>query len=92
MDEADTIFGPKAGDKEDLRGLLNAGHQRNRPAWRISGPEHKPTAFPTFAMAALAGIGDLPDTIMDRAIVLRSRSASPARRSLPSAPATPSRN
>ncbi|MFJ2740331.1 DUF3631 domain-containing protein [Streptomyces sp. NPDC087440] len=71
VDEADTIFGPKAGEKEDLRGLLNAGHQRNRPAWRVSGPEHKPTAFPTFAMAALAGIGDLPDTIMDRAVVVR---------------------
>ncbi|MGA4849471.1 DUF3631 domain-containing protein [Streptomyces sp. G5(2025)] len=71
VDEADTIFGPKAGDKEDLRGLLNAGHQRSRPAWRISGPEHKPTPYPTFAMAALAGIGDLPDTIMDRTVVLR---------------------
>ncbi len=77
VDEADTIFGPKAGDKEDLRGLLNAGHQRNRPAWRISGPEHKPTAFPTFAMAALAGIGNLPDTIMDRAIVLRMQKRKP---------------
>ncbi|WKX74184.1 DUF3631 domain-containing protein [Streptomyces sp. XD-27] len=71
VDEADTIFGPKAGDKEDLRGLLNADHQRNRPAWCISGPEHKPTPYPTFAMAAIAGIGDLPDTIMDRAVVLR---------------------
>ncbi len=72
VDEADTIFGPKAsGDSEILRGLLNAGHQRNRPAWRISGPEHKPTPFPTFAMAAIAGIGDLPDTITDRAVVLR---------------------
>ncbi|MFT9669376.1 DUF3631 domain-containing protein [Streptomyces rhizosphaericola] len=77
VDEADTIFGPKAGDKEDLRGLLNAGHQRNRPAWRISGPEHKATAFPTFAMAALAGIGDLPDTIMDRAVVLRMQKRKP---------------
>lgn len=77
VDEADTIFGPKAGDKEDLRGLLNAGHQRNRPAWRISGPEQKPTAFPTFAMAALAGIGELPDTIMDRAVVLRMRKRKP---------------
>lgn len=77
VDEADTIFGPKAGDKEDLRGLLNAGHQRNRPAWRISGPEHKPTAYPTFAMAALAGIGDLPDTIMDRAVVLRMQKRKP---------------
>ncbi|WP_277439210.1 DUF3631 domain-containing protein [Streptomyces sp. SPB162] len=83
VDEADTIFGPKAGDKEDLRGLLNAGHQRNRPAWRISGPEHKPTAFPTFAMAALAGIGDLPDTIMDRAVVLRMQKRKPGERITP---------
>ncbi|GGY89123.1 hypothetical protein GCM10010365_04050 [Streptomyces poonensis] len=83
VDEADTIFGPKAGDKEDLRGLLNAGHQRNRPAWRISGPEHKPTAFPTFAMAALAGIGDLPDTIMDRAVVLRMQKRAPGERIAP---------
>ncbi|MGW2655363.1 DUF3631 domain-containing protein [Streptomyces sp. NPDC001478] len=83
VDEADTIFGPKAGDKEDLRGLLNAGHQRNRPAWRISGPEHKPTAFPTFAMAALAGIGDLPDTIMDRAVVLRMPKRKPGEKVAP---------
>ncbi len=34
VDEADTIFGPKADGNEDLRGLLNAGHQRNRPAVR----------------------------------------------------------
>ncbi|QHC33611.1 DUF3631 domain-containing protein [Streptomyces sp. HF10] len=83
VDEADTIFGPKAGDKEDLRGLLNAGHQRNRPAWRISGPEHKPTAFPTFAMAALAGIGDLPDTIIDRAVVLRMQKRKPGEKVAP---------
>nr|WP_252991200.1 DUF3631 domain-containing protein [Streptomyces viridosporus] len=83
VDEAGTIFGPKAGDKEDLRGLLNAGHQRNRPAWRISGPEQKPTSFPTFAMAALAGIGDLPDTIMDRAVVLRMQKRKPGERITP---------
>lgn len=83
VDEADTIFGPKAGDKEDLRGLLNAGHQRNRPAWRISGPEHKPTAFPPFAMVALAGIGNLPDTIMDRAVVIRMQKRKPGERITP---------
>ncbi|NGO70727.1 DUF3631 domain-containing protein [Streptomyces boncukensis] len=79
VDEADTLFGtPKVAEKnEDLRGLLNAGHQRNRPALRISGPEHKPTEFPTFAMAALAGIGELPDTIMDRSIVIRMRRRAP---------------
>ncbi|MFZ3595911.1 DUF3631 domain-containing protein [Streptomyces sp. BH104] len=75
VDEADTLFGTaKAAEKnEDLRGLLNAGHQRNRPTLRVSGPEHKPHTFPTFAMAALAGIGDLPDTIMDRSVVIRMR-------------------
>lgn len=43
----------------------------------MSGPEHKPTKFLTFAMAALAGIGDLPDTIMDRAVVIRMRRRAP---------------
>jgi hypothetical protein len=83
VDEADTIFGPKASDKEDLRGLLNAGHQRNRPAWRISGPQHEPTPYPTFAMAAIAGIGDLPDTIMDRAVVLRMQKRKPGEKITP---------
>jgi hypothetical protein len=82
VDEADTLFGTaKAAEKnEDLRGLLNAGHQRNRPTLRVSGPEHKPQAFPTFAMAALAGIGDLPDTIMDRSVVIRMRRRAPGER------------
>ena len=35
VDEADTIFGGKNAEaNEDLRGLLNAGHQRNPPAIR----------------------------------------------------------
>jgi hypothetical protein len=75
VDEADTILGSvKVAEKnEEMRGLLNAGHQRNRPTTRVMGPEHKPVKFPTFAMAAIAGIGDLPDTIMDRAVVIRMR-------------------
>lgn len=75
VDEADALFGTvKAAEKnEEVRGLINAGHQRNRPTLRVTGPEHKPTAFPTFAMAALAGIGDLPDTVMDRSVVIRMR-------------------
>lgn len=77
VDEADTLFGStKAAERnEELRGVLNAGHQRNRPVVRMvgNGPEMKPGKFPTFAMAALAGIGDLPDTIMDRSVVIRMR-------------------
>jgi hypothetical protein len=75
VDEADTIFGtPKVAEKnEEMRGLLNAGHQRNRYVTRVVGNDHTPHRFATFAMAALAGIGDLPDTIMDRAVVIRMR-------------------
>lgn len=75
IDEADTLFGSKrvAEQNEDLRALLNAGHGRNRPALRCVGPNQTPTEFPTFAMAALAGIGDLPDTITDRAVNVTMR-------------------
>ncbi|BDM73178.1 hypothetical protein HEK616_66650 [Streptomyces nigrescens] len=75
VDEADTIFGSlKVAEKnEEMRGLLNAGHQRNRYVTRVVGNDHTPHKFATFAMAAIAGIGDLPDTIMDRAIVIRMR-------------------
>lgn len=78
IDEADTIFGPKAGDaNEELRGLLNAGHQRNRPALRYNAATQCVERIPTFAMAALAGIGAMPDTIEDRAVVIRMRRRGP---------------
>lgn len=75
VDEADTIFGSKksAEANEDLRGLLNAGHQRNRPAIRYDASTHRVEHIPTFAMAALAGIGHMPDTIEDRAVIVRMR-------------------
>ncbi|MEU8193311.1 DUF3631 domain-containing protein [Microbispora amethystogenes] len=77
VDEADTIFGPKADGNEDLRGLLNAGHQRNRPAKRYDANTGRVESIPTFAMAALAGIGAMPDTIEDRAVVIRMRRRGP---------------
>lgn len=78
VDEADTIFGGKNAEaNEDLRGLLNAGHQRNRPAIRWDNNTHSLEKIPTFAMAALAGIGAMPDTIEDRAVVVRMRRRAP---------------
>lgn len=80
LDEADTIFGTrtKAEQNEDLRGLLNAGHQRGLPFGRTVGPMHTPTEFEAFAMAFVAGIGRMPDTIEDRAIILRMRRRKPS--------------
>ncbi len=78
VDEADTIFGGKNAEaNEDLRGLLNAGYQRNRPAIRWDAGTRSLETIPTFAMAALAGIGAMPDTIEDRAVVIRMRRRAP---------------
>ncbi len=77
VDEGDTVFGRRRGDRaenaEDLRGILNAGHGRNRPYLRWSNTRNMLETCPTFAMAAIAGIGDLPDTIEDRAVVITMR-------------------
>ena len=77
LDEADTLWGSKkvAEENEGLRALLNAGHQRGRTALRCVG-NSRTTAFPTFAMAALAGIG-MPDTITDRAVNISMRRRAP---------------
>lgn len=79
VDEADTLFGSKvkAEQNEDVRGILNAGHERNRPYLRWDMTTRSLEHCPTFAMAMLASIGDLPDTVMDRAVVVRMRRRAP---------------
>jgi Protein of unknown function (DUF3631) len=80
FDEADTVFGAKAKDEanEDVRAFLNAGFQRGLPFGRTVGPKHEPTEFSTFAMAALAGIGRMPDTIEDRGVVIAIKRRAPS--------------
>lgn len=76
LDEADTYLGVMvAKQHEDLRGLINAGHRRGATVYRseIAGKSVKVQEFPAYAAAALAGIGDLPDTIIDRSIVITMR-------------------
>lgn len=80
LDEADTYLGFKVSkEHEDLRGLVNAGHRRGAVAFRceLGGKNPVVKEFPAFAPVALAGIGDLPDTILDRSVVvaMRRRSA-----------------
>src|SRR5829696_1694469 len=79
VDEADAIWAKKAADgTEDLRKLLNAGFSRGKYAHRCVGPTQQVEKFATFAMVAIAGIGDMPDTITDRAvnIIMRRRALS----------------
>ena len=78
FDEIDTIFGPKAKEHEELRGLLNAGHRRSGVAYRCVGEGTKQTVVESaFAAVALAGLGKLPDTILTRSIVVRMRRRAP---------------
>ena len=82
FDEIDTVFGAKAKDNEDLRGLLNAGHRKGATAGRcvVRGRTVETEELPAYAAVAVAGLGDLPDTIMTRSIVVRMRRRTAAER------------
>lgn len=80
FDEVDAIFNPRAAkENEDLRALLNAGYRRGATVARVVGEGKKMRVerFPVFAATALAAIGDLPDTIESRAIVIPMRRRAP---------------
>lgn len=81
-DEIDTIFGPKAKENEDIRGLLNAGHRQGAISGRVvmRGQIAVLEDFPAFCAVALAGLNDLPDTIMSRSVVINMRRRAPHER------------
>jgi hypothetical protein len=57
-DEVDTVFGPKAKDNEDVRGMLNAGHRRGATAGRcvVRGKIVETEELPAYCAVALAGL------------------------------------
>jgi hypothetical protein len=70
IDEADTFI----RDNDELRGVLNSGHTRTTAVViRAVGEEHDPRAFSTWCPKAIAMIGQLPDTLADRAIEVGMR-------------------
>lgn len=78
-DECDTLFGPKAKEHEEIRGVINAGHRKGAVAGRcvIRGKIVETEELPAYCAVALAGLDDLPDTIMSRSIVVRMRRRAP---------------
>ncbi len=80
FDEVDAIFSKRGKDgdaNEDLRALLNVGYRRGATIPRCVGPKHEVQTFDVFAPSALAGLGDLPDTLMSRSIIIRMRRRAP---------------
>ena len=79
LDEADTFF----GDDPELRGIVN-GSQRRGQAYvlRCVGENHETRNFGTWCPKAISGIGGLPDTVIDRALVLSLERKPPSDRSV----------
>lgn len=79
FDEVDTVFTKRGKDDEnaDLRALLNAGYKRGAVVPRCVGTKHEVVDFAVFCPVALAGIGDLPDTVMSRSVIVRMRRRAP---------------
>ena len=79
-DEIDTVFGPKAKDNEEIRGLLNAGHRRGAVAGRcvVKGKTVETEEIPAYCAVALAGLGWLPDTLLSRCVIIRMQRRKPA--------------
>ncbi|OPY13317.1 MAG: DNA primase TraC [Syntrophus sp. PtaB.Bin001] len=70
IDEADAFL----RDNEELRGILNSGHTRESAyVIRCTGDDSEPKRFATWGLKAIAGIGHIPDTLMDRSIILELR-------------------
>lgn len=82
LDEVDAIWGSRRKDEhhEDLRALLNAGYKRGASIPRCVGPNHIVQHFQVFCPVAMAGIGNLPDTIISRSVIIRMRRRAPDER------------
>lgn len=88
VDEVDALFGPRAAkDHDDLRALVNAGHRPGAVVMRMvgEGAAMVPGEFKAYCPVALAGLGDLPDTIRQRSVIV------PMRRRAPDEPVRPYR-
>jgi putative DNA primase/helicase len=75
VDEADTFL----PEQDELRGILNAGHDRHSAIVpRCVGDDFVPKVFHVFGAVAIAAIGKLPDTLLDRSVVIEMKQKAPS--------------
>lgn len=78
LDEVDTIY--SGAKNEELRGVLNSGYKHNGKVARVDNSSADGFRdYSTFCPKVLAGIdnGQVPNTVIDRSIVIRLRKAAP---------------
>lgn len=70
LDESDTYLLPGSpGYRDDLRGVIDAGYRPGSHVIRCEPPTMKQRTFQTYGAVAIAGLGRLPATILQRSIV-----------------------
>jgi len=70
VDEADTYL----VSNDDIKSVLNAGHDRQFAfVCRCVGEDYEPRKFYVWSPVAIAAIGRLQDTLMDRSVVIEMK-------------------
>lgn len=85
LDEADPIWGRDGRlrpETEPQRAVLNAGHTRGTTVPRVvgAGTSMQVQDFKVFGPKAIAGIGEIPDSLRSRSITIRMRRRLPTER------------
>jgi hypothetical protein len=74
LDEVEVFSGRnKSETTQILVSVLNAGHRRGATIPRCDGPKQEVRYFPVYGAKLLAAIGRLPDTLMDRSIIIHMK-------------------
>jgi putative DNA primase/helicase len=74
LDEVDATLAQKTDTAEALRGLLNAGNDRTSSrVLRCVGEDKDVVSYEAFGAKVLAGIGEIPDTMEDRSVIVELR-------------------
>ena len=78
-DEVDNLFNGKFEGAGEVLAMLNAGHRIGAVAGRCvaSGKVVRTEELPAYCAVALAGIGNLPDTIASRSIIVAMHRRAP---------------
>ena len=77
IDEMDALMGRDKEMAEALRGLINSGFNRDFATFTMNVPTggggYEPREFSTWCPLAVAGIGEVPETVRDRSIEIEMK-------------------
>ena len=77
IDEMDALMGADREMAQALRGMMNSGFNRAFATFTMNAPTreggYEPREFSTWCAMALAGIGNVPETVRDRSVEIEMK-------------------